>query len=50
MECAECRTSNAALTRVEYEVGETETIPLCATCRDEFREGALVEEVSLIDQ
>lgn len=50
MECAECGTSDAALTKVEYEVEETETIPHCADCRDEFQDGGFIEEVSVVNQ
>lgn len=50
MDCSECGTGDAALTKVKYEVDKTETIPLCADCRDEFQDGGLVEEISLVDQ
>ncbi len=50
MGCAQCGKSDAALTKVEYKVEEGETIPLCADCRDEFKDGGLVKAVSLVDQ
>lgn len=50
MECAECEMGEATLTKVEYQVEETETIPLCTDCRDVFRDGGFVEEVSPVDQ
>lgn len=50
MECDECGTGDAELTNVDHEVDGAETIPLCADCRDEFEDGGLVEDVSLVDQ
>lgn len=50
MECDECGTSDAALTKVEFKFDEAETIPLCADCRGEFKNGGLVKGISLVDQ
>lgn len=50
MECAECGASDASLTKVEYEIEETETLPLCADCRSEFRDGGFVESLTVLDE
>lgn len=50
MDCEECESSDAALTEVEYEVEETEIIPLCDDCRSEYKEGGFVQDLTLVDQ
>jgi hypothetical protein len=48
MECTECGDGDANPMRVEYVQGPTETLRLCAGCRQEYEEGNFVEDVTLV--
>ena len=46
MNCTECETPVEATTLVTFTTGKTEELPLCAECREAYREGAFVSEVT----
>ncbi len=50
IECDEWGRRDATPTKIEYVVEETETIPLCDDCRDEFKDGGFVQDVSPVEQ
>lgn len=45
MECEECGSEEVANVVVEFTDGAEREIPLCDDCRDDYRDGNLVEEV-----
>lgn len=49
MDCKECEENTGEISKVEYTAGETETIPLCDECRDEFDKAELVKNVAPVE-
>ena len=46
MDCVECMENEGEKTEVRYTTGKSESLHLCDSCRDEFREGEFVESVT----
>lgn len=50
MDCSECGDEQSERVEIGYSNGSTEELYLCADCRTAYREGGMVQEVSLVDE
>jgi hypothetical protein len=48
MECTECGGDGAEPVRIEYVEATTERLSLCSSCREEFEDGDLVTDVTVV--
>lgn len=50
MDCSECGDEQSERVEICYSNGSTERLSLCADCRAAYRDGGMVQDVSLVDE